>query len=163
VGPRAAVPSRGVSVVFTPEGRREAAALRAAAAGADRRAREGGARPMTHRRVVVHRAGGDERLQIEAFSPPEPKAGEVRLAVRFAGVNYADCVVRMGLYESAKVYVGWPITPGFEVSGTVSAVGAGVTTVVVGDDVFAVTRFSGYATDVVVPANQVFRRPSSLK
>ncbi len=29
------------------------------------------------------------------------------------GVNYADCVIRMGLYESARQYVGWPITPGF--------------------------------------------------
>jgi NADPH:quinone reductase-like Zn-dependent oxidoreductase len=35
------------------------------------------------------------------------------------GVNYADVCVRWGVYESAKKYVGWPITPGFEFSGVV--------------------------------------------
>lgn len=80
----------------------------------------------------------------------------------FAGVNYADCVVRMGLYESAKRYVGWPITPGFEVAGTVGAVGAGVDPSLLGSEVFAVTRFGGYASQVVVPRRQVFARPARL-
>jgi NADPH:quinone reductase-like Zn-dependent oxidoreductase len=68
-------------------------------------------------------------------------------------VNYADTIVRMGLYSSAKAYVGWPITPGFEVAGVV---GDGVDDLAVGDEVFAVTRFGGYASHVVVARELVF-------
>jgi len=77
------------------------------------------------------------------------------------GVNYADCVVRMGLYASAKKYVGWPITPGFEVAGTVRSTGAEVRGVTTGDRVLAITRFGGYATALCVPAHQVFPIPPS--
>jgi NADPH:quinone reductase-like Zn-dependent oxidoreductase len=65
----------------------------------------------------------------------------------------------MGLYESARKYVGWPITPGFEFAGVVSAVGEGVQDVATGARVFGLTRFGGYATHVVVPRDQVFRLP----
>lgn len=111
------------------------------------------------RKVVIPRAGSYDVLRIEEHPDPAPGPGEVLVAVEAAGVNYADCVVRMGLYESAKKYVGWPITPGFEVAGTVAAVGPGVEGVAVGDRVLAVTRFGGYATRVVVPRHQVFPLP----
>ena len=113
-------------------------------------------------KVVVHLAGGYEELRVETHPSPSLGPGEVRIDVAACGVNYADCIVRMGLYESAKKYVGWPITPGFEVAGTVRAIGEGVTAVRPGDDVIAVTRFGGYATEIVVPATQVWRRPAQL-
>lgn len=75
--------------------------------------------------------------------------------VRAAGVNFADCIARMGLYASAREYVGWPLTPGFEVAGTVSETGGGVTAFRPGDRVLALTLFGGYATRVSVPAAQV--------
>jgi synaptic vesicle membrane protein VAT-1 len=78
------------------------------------------------RKVVIHRPGGYERLRLETHPEPAPGPGEVRIAVKHIGVNYADCVVRMGLYASARELVGWPITPGFEVAGNVDAVGAEV-------------------------------------
>ncbi len=114
------------------------------------------------RAVVVHRPGGYEQLRLEERPDPSPREGEVLVDVDAAGVNYADCVVRMGLYESAKKYVGWPITPGFEVAGTVAALGAGVAGVAVGDAVFAVTRFGGYATRIALPRAQVFPIPERL-
>lgn len=114
------------------------------------------------RRVVIHRAGGYEQLRIEAFGARPPRVGEVRVRTAAVGVNYADCIVRMGLYESAKEYVGWPITPGFELAGHVEAVGPGVTAVREGDPVFGVTRFDGYATHVTVPVSQVFALPNAL-
>jgi len=114
------------------------------------------------RKVVIPKAGGYERLRIEEHETPSPGDGEVLVEVEAIGVNYADCVVRMGLYASAKKYVGWPITPGFEAAGTVAAVGAGVDDLAVGDDVVLVTLFGGYATHLVVPRHQVFRRPSTL-
>jgi NADPH:quinone reductase-like Zn-dependent oxidoreductase len=114
------------------------------------------------RHVVVRRAGGWDRLEIEEAPDPAPGEGEVLVRTEAAGVNYADVIVRMGLYESAKKYVGWPITPGFEVAGTVTAVGPGVTDVAAGARVVAVTRFGGYATHVVVPRDQVFRIPRAF-
>ncbi len=114
------------------------------------------------RKIVVHRAGGYEELQIESHPDLSPGPGEVRVEVAAIGINFADCVVRMGLYDSAKKYVGWPITPGFEVAGVIGALGDGVDEWAVGDEVFAVTRFGGYATQVVVSSGQVFHRPDSL-
>jgi NADPH:quinone reductase-like Zn-dependent oxidoreductase len=111
------------------------------------------------KRIVVRRAGGWERLEVETAPDPEPGPGEVVVRTDAAGVNYADVIVRMGLYESAKKYVGWPITPGFEFAGTVAAVGADVTDVTRGARAVGVTRFGGYATHVVVPADQVLPMP----
>jgi len=114
------------------------------------------------RKIVVHAAGGYDKLRVEAASVPAPGRGQVRIDVKACGVNYADTTVRMGLYASAKEYVGWPITPGFEIAGTVGAVGEGVSDLAVGTPVFAVTRFGGYASHVVVDRPYVFRKPASL-
>lgn len=114
------------------------------------------------RKVVIHRAGNYDQLHIERHPDPTPGPGEVLVETSFAGVNYADCVIRMGLYASAKEYVGWPITPGFEFSGVVRAVGAGADASLVGRTCMGLTRFGGYATHVAVPANQVFPVPAGL-
>ena len=113
-------------------------------------------------KVVVHRAGSYEQLSIESCPAPAVPTDGVHIDVQTIGVNYADCIVRMGLYSSAKEYVGWPITPGFEVAGKVRAVGADVTQYRAGDKVFAVTRFDGYATEVVVPEKQAFHVPQEM-
>ncbi len=114
------------------------------------------------RKVVIHRPGGYGRLQIVEAPDPSPGPGEVAVEVAAIGVNYADCVIRMGLYASAREFVGWPITPGFEFAGRVIACGAGVTGWSVGQAVFGVTRFGGYAERVVVPQSQLFARPDGL-
>lgn len=114
------------------------------------------------RKVVIHKAGGYERLVVETHPDPVPAAGEVLVATEAIGVNYADCVIRMGLYASALEYVGWPITPGFEFAGTVVAVGEGVVDLAPGAKVLGVTRFGGYSTHVSVPRHQVFALPSRL-
>lgn len=118
--------------------------------------------PRAPRKVVIRRAGGYEQLRIEACGLPVPGPGQVRIAVAAAGVNYADSIVRMGLYSSAREYVGWPITPGFEIAGVIEAVGPSVDDLAVGDEVFAVTRFGGYASHVVVDRPLVFHRPDGL-
>lgn len=69
------------------------------------------------RSVVIHPAGGHDRLKLVSSPDPSPGPGEVRVRTEAIGVNYADVIVRMGLYASAKEFVGWPITPGFEVAG----------------------------------------------
>ncbi|MCB9594788.1 MAG: zinc-binding dehydrogenase [Sandaracinaceae bacterium] len=116
----------------------------------------------TTTKVVVHRAGSYDRLGIETAPTAKPGPREVRIDVRASGVNYADVIVRMGLYASAKELVGWPITPGFEVAGVVSAVGAEVDDLEVGARVLGVTLFGGYASSLVVPRHQVFAIPDAL-
>ena len=114
------------------------------------------------RRVVIHKAGGYDQLKLEEFADPRPKADEVVVRSEAIGVNYADVIIRMGLYESAKKYVGWPITPGFEFAGRVAVVGEAVADYAVGDRVFGVSRFFAYASHVCVPQHQLFPLPSSL-
>lgn len=114
------------------------------------------------RKIVIHSAGGYDRLRLERHAVPAPKTGEVLVRTQACGVNYADVAVRWGLYESAKKYVGWPITPGFEFAGTVEAVGDTVSSVQPGDRVLGVTRFGGYSTHVVAPAHQIYALPQAL-
>jgi NADPH:quinone reductase-like Zn-dependent oxidoreductase len=114
------------------------------------------------KKIVIHRAGGYNQLKVEEHPMPAPGPGEVLLKVSAAGINFADIVIRQGLYESAKLYVGWPITPGFEVAGEVVAAGPGAT-VAIGTQVWAVTRFGGYSSHVVVPAEQVWPLPKNWR
>jgi NADPH:quinone reductase-like Zn-dependent oxidoreductase len=114
------------------------------------------------RKVVIHRPGGHDRLTIEEHPDPKPGPGEVLIEVAAAGVNYADCMVRMGLYKSARDHGGYPITPGFEVAGRIAAAGAGVTEWKAGDRALAVPLFGGYTTRLAVPVHQVFPIPDGL-
>jgi NADPH:quinone reductase-like Zn-dependent oxidoreductase len=114
------------------------------------------------RAVRIARPGGYDRLQLVELSDPRPGPGEVRVATSAAGVNFADVVVRLGLYKSAKEYVGWPITPGFEFAGEVAELGPGVSDLAVGERVFGVTRFGGYASQLCVARAQLFRVPEGM-
>jgi len=114
------------------------------------------------RKIVIHKPGGHERLEIEEHPAPRPGPGEVRVAVHAIGTGYADCLIRMGLYKSSKDQIGWPVTPGFEVAGHVDAVGDGVEDLQPGEPVLAVPRFGGYASHVVIRRLQVFRVPDAL-
>ncbi|MEM9696731.1 MAG: alcohol dehydrogenase catalytic domain-containing protein, partial [Myxococcota bacterium] len=114
------------------------------------------------RRVVIARPGSYDRLKLETATPLEPSPDEIVIDVAAAGVNYADCMVRMGLYASAKEFVGWPVTPGFEVAGTVAAVGANVESHRVGDRVFALTLFNGYASQLCTKAVYAFPLPERM-
>jgi NADPH:quinone reductase-like Zn-dependent oxidoreductase len=114
------------------------------------------------KKIVIHTPGSYNHLVIEEHPDPTPGPDEVLIAVEAIGVNYADCVTRMGLYASAKHYVGYPITPGFEIAGTVLATGERVIDLAADTPVMAVTRFNGYATRLVVRRHQVFRRPERL-
>lgn len=114
------------------------------------------------RRIRIHKPGNYSALQLESFDPGEPQPGQVLIEVQAIGVNYADGIIRMGLYESARVLHGYPITPGFEVSGRVLRVGSAVSRFVVGDAVIALTLFNGYSSHLVLDENRVFARPAQL-
>ncbi|MCA9516096.1 MAG: zinc-binding dehydrogenase [Myxococcales bacterium] len=118
--------------------------------------------PAEVRKVLIRRGGSYDKLEQVSEPPKAPAAGQVAIDVRAIGVNYADVMVRMGLYSSAKEFIGWPITPGFEVSGVVSAIGDGVDDLAVGDEVIAVTLFGGYTSHLVVDAQYVFPKPKGV-
>ena len=107
--------------------------------------------------IVGH--GGPEKLQLRQFPDPSPAQGEVRIRVKASGINYADILARQGLYPDAPRI---PCVVGYEVSGTVDAVGPGSGQSWIDRDVFALTRFGGYSDVVVVPEKHVFPKPASL-
>jgi len=109
--------------------------------------------------AVITKTGPPEVIQIRDAPDPIPKAGEVRIAVRASGVNFADVMARLGLYPDAPPL---PAVVGYEAAGVVDAVGSGVTDFREGDRVLALTRFGGYASSVVTPAAQVFATPAAL-
>jgi NADPH:quinone reductase-like Zn-dependent oxidoreductase len=112
------------------------------------------------RAVVITKHGDLSVLQLqERPDPPPPGPGQVRIAVRAAGVNFADHLARVGLYPEAPKP---PAVVGYEVAGTIDAVGDGVDPARVGQRVFAGTRFGGYAEIVNVQAADAVPLPDTL-
>ena len=112
--------------------------------------------------IRIDRPGGYQALRWVELPDPQPGPGQARLAVHACGVNYADGIIRMGLYASARQLHGYPITPGFEVAGVVDAVGPGVSEWEVGDRAVALTLFGGYAERIVLPVDHLFRIPAGI-
>ena len=112
------------------------------------------------RAVVITRHGGPDVLQVEERPDPPVGPGEVRIAVRAAGINFADLMARSGVYPDAPKP---PSVVGYEVAGEVETVGEGVEEYAVGDRVLAGTRFDGYAELVTVPAGaQLIPLPDAM-
>src|SRR5919199_1002130 len=99
------------------------------------------------RAVVITKHGGPEVLEVQERPDPVCGPGQVRIEVRAAGLNFAEVMARIGLYQAAPKP---PCVVGYEVAGTVAEVGDGVDGVAVGDRVMAGTRFGGHAEQVVV-------------
>mmetsp|Transcript_14794 Transcript_14794/g.14204 ORF Transcript_14794/g.14204 Transcript_14794/m.14204 type:complete len:441 (+) Transcript_14794:169-1491(+) len=85
----------------------------------------------------------------------------VLLKVHYFSVNYADVTIRWGLYESALRYVGWPIVPGFDVSGEVEWAGS-ASGFLPGEKVFGFTLFGAYSSLLLVPGRQVRKIPIAV-
>lgn len=111
------------------------------------------------RAVVISRHGGPEVLEVQEHSAPKIGAGQVRVKVAAAGVNFADVMARQGVYPDAPKL---PMVVGYEVAGTVAELADGVTGASVGDRVMAGTRFGGYAEEVCVAADDLVALPESL-
>src|SRR3954465_3170319 len=111
------------------------------------------------RAVVVTGHGGPEVLQVQERPDPPVGPGEVRIAVKAAGINFADTMARVGLYPDAPKP---PCVLGYEVAGEVESVGDGVTSFKVGDRVRGGTRFNGQAELVTVAEDQVLPLPEQM-
>jgi NADPH:quinone reductase-like Zn-dependent oxidoreductase len=88
------------------------------------------------RAIYIEKPGGLDVLKIRAVDAPTPDRGEVAIAVKASGVNFADILARQGIYPDAPAY---PCVVGYEVAGTIAAVGDAVDPRWVGKDVMALT------------------------
>jgi NADPH:quinone reductase-like Zn-dependent oxidoreductase len=93
--------------------------------------------------VVLRKHGPPERLQVEQRpDPPTPGPGEVTVAIAATGIAFSEVMARIGVYPPAPKP---PCVLGTDIAGTVLTVGEGVDTLAVGDRVFGVTHYGGYA------------------
>ena len=104
--------------------------------------------------IRIHATGGPETLRADDIPVPKPAAGEVRIRVEAAGLNFIDTYQRSGLYA-----VPLPFTLGAEIAGIVSAVGSGVTEFALGDRVATAKANGGYAAEALASAAHVVKIP----
>jgi NADPH:quinone reductase-like Zn-dependent oxidoreductase len=111
------------------------------------------------RQIWITRIGEPEVLQVRKAPDPEAGHGELRIRVRAAGVNFADLLARMGLYPDAPRP---PCVVGYEYSGIVDQVGAGVSRFSVGEHVFGTRKFGAYSDVLTSAATDVFKMPAAM-
>ena len=111
------------------------------------------------RAVVCRELGPPEKLRLENFSSRPLKAGEVRVAIRAAGLNFPDVLMVAGEYQLKPEL---PFTPGVEAAGEVTEVDGVAKGVAIGDKVIVKMRHGAYADEAVVAASQSVPMPSTF-
>jgi NADPH:quinone reductase len=109
--------------------------------------------------VVCRELGAPERLRLETFSSNALADGEVRIAVRAAGINFPDILMAAGEYQLKPEL---PFTPGVEAAGEVTEVADDVSGIAIGDRVIVKMRHGAYAEEVVVAPSQLTRLPANF-
>ncbi|MDZ4709862.1 MAG: zinc-binding dehydrogenase [Saprospiraceae bacterium] len=107
------------------------------------------------KRYTIH-SGNLKNLRLIEEKLPPPSAGEVQVAVKSIGLNFADVFAIWGLYKAAPKT---EFTPGLEYAGIITAVGESVNEFIPGDRIMGVTRFGGYTTGLNIDARYVIRLP----
>src|SRR3982075_3182892 len=111
--------------------------------------------------AFIERFGGPEVLQYGDLPDPVASPGEIVIDIAATSVNAADWKVRLGEYQ----HTNFPLVPGRDFSGTVSAVGEGIKDIALGDTVFGVCEAGQegtYAEKLAVKAGIVAKKPSGL-
>lgn len=111
---------------------------------------------MKYRRIIVNRR---RQLEVVEEDLPEPRPGEVRVKMLAAGLSYPDVMMRQGIHPEARRP---PFTPGWDVVGTVDALGEGVQGLSLGTMVAAMPIVGGYAEYLCLPATELVPVPPQL-
>lgn len=106
--------------------------------------------------VYITRQGGPDVLELREQPDPSPKAGQVRVRIKAVGVNFADLLMRMGLYPGAPAV---PFVPGYEAAGVIDATGPDVNGWKAGSRVVVPTNYGGYSDTIVADASDIFPIP----
>lgn len=109
--------------------------------------------------IVLTGKGGPEMLRVSSGDSPLPGKGQVRVRVEASGVSFAEVQMLRGRYPMQPKF---PFVPGYDLVGTVTELGVGVSGVRVGDRVAALTRTGTWRTHVVAPAATVVPVPAEL-
>lgn len=109
--------------------------------------------------IVCKTFGDSSGLVFEEIGSGAPGAGEVRIAVRAVGINFAELVQISGEFQ---IPAPSPLIPGFEASGEVVEVGPGVEEFQMGERVLAVMCYGAYAEEIVLPVAHVVRVPNGM-
>ncbi len=114
---------------------------------------------MKHKRIIVTHYGGPDALRVVEEECPEPKVGEVRIAMLAAGVSLPDIMAREGIHpETPQV----PFTPGWDLVGVVDRLGDGVSGIEPGQMVAAMPISGAYAEFVCLPQHELVPVPPGL-
>ncbi len=111
------------------------------------------------KKIIYPKTGGVDSIEIIEENEPVPSDGEVVVRIHRSGINFADLMMRQGLYGSNPDY---PFTPGYEAAGEVVSIGDGVDSIGIGERVLAMTGFGGYSEMVCLDANRVIPLPESV-
>lgn len=111
------------------------------------------------RAILCKELGDADGLVIEDVSDPAPGAGEVVVDVKAAALNFPDTLIIAGKYQFKPEL---PFSPGGEAAGSVSALGAGVEDVAVGDRVITTTLWGAFAEKLVVPVDSLLPMPGGM-
>jgi len=109
--------------------------------------------------LLCKQYGPPESLVVEEVAPLKAQKGQLVIDVKACGVNFPDTLIIQGKYQFKPPF---PFSPGGEVAGVVKEIGEGVGHLKVGDDVFAMTGWGGFAQEVVVAANRAFPMPPGM-
>ena len=111
------------------------------------------------RMVVCRELGPPERMRLETFPAKPLGAGQVRVAIRAAGINFPDILMAAGQYQLKP---DLPFTPGVEAAGDVVEVDGEAKGVSIGDGVIVRMRHGAYTDEAVVTPSQLMRLPSNF-
>lgn len=114
---------------------------------------------MTYRAAVCTALNGPDSMVIEERASPSLAPGEVRIAVKAAGLNFPDLMMTFGKYQFRP---DPPFVPGLEIAGEVIEIGAGVTGLSIGDRVMGGAKGGGFAEQAVLPAEALRPLPAAL-
>lgn len=116
--------------------------------------------------VRIHEFGGLDSLRVEDAPTPEPREGEVLVRIHAAGINPVDWKTCAGEGVASRLEDPFPFIPGWDVSGVVEGLGAGVADFQAGAAVCGMVRWhwggGGYAQYVAAPAADLVAKPHTL-
>jgi NADPH:quinone reductase-like Zn-dependent oxidoreductase len=114
--------------------------------------------PYPRKRIIIDKPGNYSVFRYDDTPIEDPLPSEIQVEIKACGINFADTIVRLGLYAAARGE--YPICPGLEYAGVVSRVGKDVKEFGPGDRVFGVSRFGGYTTAINTPPELLWKLPN---
>ncbi len=109
--------------------------------------------------IIVDRYGDTDVMNLQEVPTPQAGSNQVRIAIKAAGINYADIMQRLGSYPGGPEP---PYAAGFEYAGVIDEIGEGVTDRKIGERVMGLCKLGGYSEYTVVPASQPLPIPEGL-